>query len=432
MRKIHSFYITILFLFLSLGSSFAQTNTFSPYSRFGLGDLANSNPGYSRGMGGVGIGFQNPNQINFLNPAGQTAQDTMSFVFDVGLSGNFTKYATSSRSMNRFNVNFSHLGLGFPITRWMAACFGTQPYSSVGYDVKTTAANFPDIGIVNYTNKGSGDLNRYFLGLAARIKNLSVGVTGYYLLGTLTYTNTTLPDDISSYATETYADYTVKDVYFGLGAQYRFNINSQTSMILGTTFDFKSNLRATESKLQTQYIVPEFGISPKASVDTLYLSKEKNKHITLPSKFGLGASITFKKKLTVAFDYVYQDWSNFQIPTDFQANTSAIVTRSNAYHFGAQYIPNYHAIRGYLPHVSFRCGGHLQDSYLSINGQKVKEYGLSLGLGLPFKGSRNMLHFNYEFGRRGTTNQGLVLEKYHAISLSLSFYDFWFLKPKFD
>jgi hypothetical protein len=431
MRKIYSFLSIFLFLSLSIGS-FGQTNTYSPYSRFGLGDLSSTKSGFSRGMGGTGVGLQIPNQINFLNPAAQTAQDTLSFVFDVGLSGNYTTYATSLKSTSRWNSSFSHLGLGFPITRWMAANFGAQPFSSVGYNITSPAVTLPDLGLVSYSNIGTGDLNRYFLGLAAKIKNLSLGINGYYMLGTLSYDNTTLPEDVYSYATETSSRYVVKDVYFGLGAQYKININPQTTMILGATYDFKSNLRATESKLQTQFLVSEFTSSPRNTADTLYIVNEKNNHITIPAKLGLGASINFKKKLTIAFDFIQQDWTKFQIPTEYQSNTNAYITKSTAYHFGVQYIPNYMAIRGYLPHVSYRFGGHFEDSYLSLNGQKLKDYGLSFGIGLPFKGSKNMLHFNYEIGRRGTTDGGLIKEKYNLISISLSFYDFWFVKPKFD
>ena len=431
MCKIYNLFTSLFLLSLTI-NSLGQTNTSSPYSRYGLGDLSSSMSGFSRGMGGTGIGLRMPSQINFLNPAAYTSQDTLSFIFDVGLSGNKTNYQTSSGSMLKKEASFTHLGFGFPITKWMAASFGAQPYSSVGYKIKSLANSFPDVGSVYYRNEGTGDLNRFFLGTAVKYKNLSIGINAYYMLGTLSYKNSNVPEDVNSYAFETSHSFVVKDVYFGFGAQYLIDLNDHTKLTLGATFEPTRGLKATQTKLQTQFLASEIENPFRSTEDTLFNTKDKSGHITLPSKFGLGASVIFNKKLTVAFDYSIQNWTKSEIPFEVQSNTNAMLTKSNSFNFGVQYVPNYMAIRGYFPHINYRLGGHYQDTYLSLNGQKVKDYGLSIGVGLPFKGSKNMIHINYEFGQRGTLDHNLVLEKYNVISISLSLYDFWFVKPKFD
>lgn len=50
-------------------SAFAQSGTNSPYSQYGLGDLADEGVGFNKGMGGVGYGFRKGNEVNPLNPA---------------------------------------------------------------------------------------------------------------------------------------------------------------------------------------------------------------------------------------------------------------------------------------------------------------------------------------------------------------------------
>jgi long-subunit fatty acid transport protein len=433
MLKIYRLFILLFILSLSAGVS-GQINTHSPYSRFGLGDIGSQGTGFSKAMGGTGIGMRLPNQLNFLNPAAYTSQDTLSFIFDIGISLNQRKYETSEKAMKKNNGAFNHLGFSFPITKWLFGAFGTSPYSSVGYNIQTTGSYIAGLGQINNRSNGSGDLNRFFLGTGVKIKNLSLGVNAYYLLGTLEYKNFVVPEDINSFIFESDNKFTVKDVLFGFGAQYAINLNNKTNLVLGATLETKSNLRAVQNKMETQFRLDDHSDLNIGHVaeDTITFPEEIDTKIGLPAKLGLGASVTFNKKLIVALDYSTQNWSKFTIDNGTQSNSSVMFSKSNSYHFGIQYQPNPMAIRGYLPHVSYRFGVRYEDTYLTINDQKIKDYGLSIGVGLPFKGSKTILNINYEIGRRGTLDKNLILEKYQAISISLSLYDFWFVKPKFD
>ena len=44
----------------------AQSGTNSPYSQYGFGELTEQSTGFNRGMNGVGIGYREHNQVNFL------------------------------------------------------------------------------------------------------------------------------------------------------------------------------------------------------------------------------------------------------------------------------------------------------------------------------------------------------------------------------
>ena len=64
----------------------AQTNgSNSPYSRFGLGNLADRSQGFNKGMGGVALGFREGSCLNLQNPASYSAIDSLSFILDVGI-----------------------------------------------------------------------------------------------------------------------------------------------------------------------------------------------------------------------------------------------------------------------------------------------------------------------------------------------------------
>ena len=58
----------IALLTIMCTNMFAQSGTNSPYSQFGWGVLAEQTNGFNRGMNGLGIGFHERNQVNFLNP----------------------------------------------------------------------------------------------------------------------------------------------------------------------------------------------------------------------------------------------------------------------------------------------------------------------------------------------------------------------------
>ncbi len=68
---------------------FAQRQTASPLSRYGYGNFYSYTNAYNQALGGIGVGTQNKTQLNFLNPAQQSAIKGETFLFNVGLGGDF-------------------------------------------------------------------------------------------------------------------------------------------------------------------------------------------------------------------------------------------------------------------------------------------------------------------------------------------------------
>ena len=73
-------------------TAFAQSNTNSPYSQYGLGDLTDQSVGFNKGMNGVGIAMRKGSELNPMNPASYSSVDSLSMIFDAGLSGQMTQY----------------------------------------------------------------------------------------------------------------------------------------------------------------------------------------------------------------------------------------------------------------------------------------------------------------------------------------------------
>lgn len=55
-----------------------------------------------------------------------------------------------------------------------------------------------------------------------------------------------------------------------------------------------------------------------------------------------------------------------------------------------------------------------------------------MGLGLPVGNAFSSINLGFEYGRRGTTFDGLIKENYANVFLSLSLSDKWFVKRKYE
>ena len=110
---------------------YAQSGTNSPYSQYGLGVLSDQTSGFNRGMNGVGLGFREHNQVNFINPASYSAVDSLSFIFDVGFSGQITNFNESGKKINAKNADFEYAVAAFRVAKGFGVSFGILPYTNV-------------------------------------------------------------------------------------------------------------------------------------------------------------------------------------------------------------------------------------------------------------------------------------------------------------
>ena len=83
---------------------------------------------------------------------------------------------------------------------------------------------------------------------------------------------------------------------------------------------------------------------------------------------------------------------------------------------------------------------HFEDNYLIIDGAQLKEYGASFGIRDPNEPNtdKNPIHCQEPISFL-TLQEDMVLlqavlptENYYTIGISLNFYDFWFVKRKYD
>ncbi|MBQ2429899.1 MAG: hypothetical protein II274_03495, partial [Alistipes sp.] len=80
--------IIAIVLLLPMGAA-AQTlassvNTYSPYSMYGMGELATPGNAIQRSMGGIGVAMFSNNMTNMMNPAAFGFTPRQSFLFNFG------------------------------------------------------------------------------------------------------------------------------------------------------------------------------------------------------------------------------------------------------------------------------------------------------------------------------------------------------------
>lgn len=146
--------IALALIVLSSVGAFAQSGTNSPYSQFGLGTIAPQSTSFNRGMAGVAYGFHEHNQVNYQNPASYASVDSLSFIFDAGLSIQLTNFNENGTKRNAKNADIEYVVASFRAFKHFGVSFGLVPYTNIGYDYSNTANvnAFPSTSSVNATS----------------------------------------------------------------------------------------------------------------------------------------------------------------------------------------------------------------------------------------------------------------------------------------
>lgn len=424
MLKINKAFIITCFLFVQL-MLFAQSNTNSPYSRYGYGELADRSFGAGRAMGGIGFGLRSSKQINPMNPASYTAIDSMTFIFDFGVSGQLSWFDDGTNKQKNKNGNVEYIAMQFPISKRLAVSAGVLPYSFVGYDFNQVEKVAEETFLNSFTGKGG--LNDIYAGLSMDIwkKRLSVGVNAGYLFGTVTHSSKlSFPSSASALPIEKKQEIRVNDVKLDFGAQYAHPLSKTESVVVGLAF-------SPANKLNTKvYNTFREGVENSSSaietVDTL-----TNSAFDLPNSLGFGLSYVKQNKLTAALDVLYEDWKN----AHFEDKKSSF---SNRYRVagGIEFIPG-HMERSFFKRVRYRAGVHYGTSYhkidinsIGLNDAGYKDYGASVGFGLPLIDNRSFLNLSFEYMRIKPQARSMIDEQYFRVTVNYTFNEMWFYKFK--
>ena len=438
--KRHSLTLIILTL---LSPLFGQFNTYSPYTRFALGDLAKNGTAQNLAMGGTGLAIHSDNRVNYLNPAASAALDSTSVYFDFGANAFFNQYSSgegSNASTNTWiNMNLHHVAFSSSMGKYFGLSAGLVPYSSIGYNIKQEFNDYPTGTAMDAYYKGDGGIMNFFLGASIKLfERVSLGVSMNYLMGKITRQRSVdFPSHTGYSMTSTEERFDLRKPVFTFGLQYHEIFNDKFFVSVGGIYDIVANPDATLQYDLTNQIHPQqdFELDSATTITSAYPLRNDttDQNFTIPKKIGVGLAFGIPNKLSITGDYYLQDWSGSMSGDNYRT------TASSSFHFGLEYQPDYKALRGYHKLVSYRLGAYYTDSYLSVlkpgttdNYYQLSDYGITFGLGLPVRTLRSSFNLAFSLGTRGTEAYNLVKENYGIVTFNITLHDLWFRKRKFD
>jgi len=398
----------------------AQISTSSPYSRFGLGELQQNIFPEFNAFGGASTALSNPKSVNPSNPASYSSFAPNSFLLATGGWHQTTKMQNATAEQIVNNNAFSHLVLGFPLSRKLGASIGMIPFSSTGYEIN--ARNIESNADMNYY--GDGGLSKiYFGGAYEPFNGFSVGINASYLFGGLNRRKQLVFDDETFFNSRSNSKINLKGYYYELGLLYKKAVNVNNEFSIGFTANNNSSIRAKKTELVESFKFSGVFEVPK---DTFVNSSQWG-DVILPQYISTGISYNKNKKWLFVADYSMQNWADYTMfdESDNLANSMTICG-------GMQYTPEYNSITKYYKRMDYRMGASYSNTPLQFQDNQLKEMSVSFGFGIPVKKSSTKYDFSCTLGQRGTTDDNLIKEQFVRLGLSVSYDGIWFVKRKYD
>ncbi|KAF2329444.1 PorV/PorQ family protein [Flavobacterium daemonense] len=401
------------FILMSL-TSFSQSISSSPYSLYGVGSVYDSDFGILPAIGSSGMALPSDTFINNLNPASLGFVSLNHFMFDIGGKAIATTYQSSLRSEKRNNFQFSHMAFAFPVTKNSGFSLALRPYSSGAFKISNLALPMENSQEYYYlTAVGSGGLNNFDFSYGYRFgKKLSLGFTGSVLFGNVSdERNFLIQNTLTTVAKKT--DY--KGFRATLGAQYKIDSTFTIAPVIKLPAQIKAS-KVQNVQVIADEITTTIQSNVASDVDDYYM----------PLEIGAGFSKRFKNNLNMTFDYEKSFWNNTN-----QSELYGNFVNQDRFALGFTYSAK-KDIRRYWDHVQYAMGANFDNGYLEVDGKRVNNASVSIGLSLPIENTLTTLNISYSYGQKGRIANDLIKENYHKLSLNLSLDGIWFVKRKFE
>lgn len=430
MIKYTSFFVAIMFGVIGYG----QINNTSPYSYFGIGDFNQQTTVVSSSMGGLSIASNGANEVNFSNPAGNSALGFTTL--SVAGKTNFLQINDGTTIQSASATSLSYIALGIPLGEKGGFMVGLQPNSNVGYAITEEIFNGDgDLIEANIFN-GNGGTNRFFGSFGYQVyEGLSLGIEGEYIFGRIDNNLINQRIDVSLNTRHRL----ISNITGGgikLGAQYQKEIKKGLELKAGASIKFTNNLNAISEEYLYSFNYTDFGIEQPQ--DSLISNSDIEGKIERPVSWSAGVGLGKPNTWYAGIEYAAQDALNFD-ESIILNNNKIQYDASSRISLGGFWLPKRNSITSYWHRVTYRAGLKLESPGLSIKTTEssaefttIDDFGISFGLGLPIGNQLSQVNLGFEYGNRGNTTNGLIKENYFNLRLGLNLTDKWFQKRKIN
>ena len=388
---------------------------------YGYGLLSDRATSMQKQMGSVGYAMRSGRQINVMNPASYAAIDSLTFLFDMGVDFTMLWQKEDNIKEHSFGGGLDYITMQFPISKYLGGSIGLVPYSYVGYAFGT------EIQHGAMTNQGEGGINQAYVGFAGQYAGASLGINVAYSFGNVINDVFSTPETSGQTLFEHVMQ--IRDWDIVIGAQYSARINRDNRLNFGLTFSPKKSIHG-----QTWATIQE--TTRESVADTIaYMKMGGNYYTPLSIGGGIGYSHERISKWMVELDVTFQQWSKAKYsPLYATDNPENLVFQGMNFKnrtkiaLGGEYIPK---IRGnYAERMAYRAGAYFNNDYLNIQGNRLREYGITAGVGLNTPEGKTMINIGVEWKHRQATPNPLITENFFNITLGINFNELWFWKRR--
>jgi len=417
LSKIINFIIITASTFL-----FAQQNTSSLYSYFGIGETKFKGTPMQRAMAGLGI-LPDSLDVNLLNPASYSALQRT--VISISGGTNINKITSDDQGITAQRTSLDYLSFGIPIGKF-GTSFGINPQTAVGYRNETRTENQNSVSSSRYT--GNGGANRVFFGGAYQATTkFSFGIDLSYYFGNINTESKIYVSD-TQFGTGIFNELELSGFGFNIGTMYKNRIKNKYEFYLSAVYNPSHNL--SYIKNGTFATISE-GNDSEIIDSWTELPKEK-RNVKMPAKFSFGLGIGKLHKWFVGAEYSHTE-KNTTNPIISDSFSNYQNMENTRFSLGGYYTPKYNSFTNYFHRITYRAGIRYENLGLKINNQEINDLSISTGLSLPIgNNGLSKLTFAFEYGQRGTKSSGLVQENYFNINVGLTITDLWFRRYLFD
>ena len=415
-----------IYLIIFLAGSpfiFAQSNTSSPYSIGGLGEIAFKGNAINRHMGGLDI-VSDSLHANINNPA--SLGDLKLVTYSLGLNYKSTKLSSSASNESVTSASIDYLVVAIP-TKKFTFGFGILPATSVGYRLQSVIDG-EDINNVVNRNEGYGGLNKTFITIGFKVfEFLNFGVSANYNFGKITNESSRQEQniDFGTFFTKTSS---LVGFNYRFATQLKIPLTSKVRLDAMAYYVPENSLTATNESVYFTRSVTTQDIGDFENVD-LAARNLKETSISLGDQYSFGLGVTKEKKWFVGGQYSLRNSAGYV--DNFISLDNIMYANGSRLSFGGFYLPDYSSLTSYWKRIVYRAGMRFEDTGVLFNNQSLKETGISFGVSLPMVGYSNA-NIGVEFGKRGSQDNGLIQESYWNLIIGLSLNDIWFIKRKFN
>jgi hypothetical protein len=410
---------------------FSQFSFSSPYSRFGIGELASQYNQRSAAMGGIAQGVISPNSVNFANPASLASFDSLSFLFDFSATGSFNTLRSETDKSFQSTANVDYIAVGFPILKRWHTAIALTPISSIGYNIYNIveaddALNGEITGREFHFYTGEGSFNKVLWGNSVKLsKNIAIGLNAAFLFGSSSYMRTLSFDTATILTTKIIDDISTHGFIFEPAIQYQQPLTPNDKIVVGLTYNIGQRLKSEKRLL----VATMFGGDGNNSGSYPIIVKQDTTKgsLKMPQAIHAGISYQRNERFLIGIDFHWTNWNQYELfgSKDSLANTWEL-------NVGSEILPSNKSGATYVKRMLYRIGCRTRQNIYRFDGVNVNEYAFTCGIGFPLTRSKTTINVYFEAGTQGTTEQHLVKNNFFKIGAGLSLHELWFFKRKYQ